>query len=86
LVDAQRVLAAHRPLSTWSGRYPTHRIDHVFVDPSVEVVSIEVPNTELEKLASDHLPVIVEVRILAETAAESSVPARHTNGQARQPG
>ena len=86
LLDAQRVLAAHRPLRTWSGRYPTHRIDHVFVGPRIEVVSIEVPNTELEKIASDHLPVIVEVRIVEHAAPGGSGLARNTNGQARQPG
>jgi endonuclease/exonuclease/phosphatase family metal-dependent hydrolase len=63
LFDAQRILDNHRPRRTWSGRYPLSRIDHVFVDSQIEVISIEVPTTELEKLASDHLPLIVELRL-----------------------
>lgn len=63
LRDAQRALSAHRPRRTWSGRYPFSRIDHVFIGPGVEVVNIEVPNGELEQVASDHLPLIVEIRL-----------------------
>jgi len=74
LRDAQRALEDHHPRHTWFGRYPLSRIDHVFVSPGVEVVSIEVPSTELVKLASDHLPLIVEIRAQASanTVAEGS--------------
>ena len=42
---------------------PKHsRIDHVFVDPGLTVVDIEVPSTEYLRLASDHLPLIVELQ------------------------
>jgi endonuclease/exonuclease/phosphatase family metal-dependent hydrolase len=63
LHDAQMELAGHRPLHTAPGRYPVARIDHLFVDPSVEVVDIQVPASELEQVASDHLPLIVELRL-----------------------
>ncbi len=63
LQDAQIKLNNHRPRNTWFGRYPCARIDHVFVDPSIEVADIEVPNTELTRVASDHLPLIADVRI-----------------------
>ncbi|MBI4395787.1 MAG: endonuclease/exonuclease/phosphatase family protein [Elusimicrobia bacterium] len=63
LKDAQREMESHRPLNTWFGRYPLGRIDHVYVLPGVEVLNIEVPNTELDKVASDHLPLIVELRL-----------------------
>jgi endonuclease/exonuclease/phosphatase family metal-dependent hydrolase len=62
----------------WGNRRSLHarncvvaRIDHVFVDPRFEVIGIEVPNTEPTRVASDHLPLIVEVRIpkLAEMPA-----------------
>ena len=62
LLDAQVELANHRPKKTLFGRFPFARIDHVFVDPAIEVIGIEVPNTELTRVASDHLPLIVEVR------------------------
>jgi len=63
LHDAQMELTGHRPLHTAPGRYPVARIDHLFVDPTLEVVDVQVPNAELEQVASDHLPLIVEVRL-----------------------
>jgi len=63
LKDAQMELHGHRPEGTFPGRLRTARIDHVFVDPRFDAVSIEVPNTELTRVASDHLPLIVDVRL-----------------------
>ncbi|MEA1947431.1 MAG: endonuclease/exonuclease/phosphatase family protein, partial [Thermodesulfobacteriota bacterium] len=63
LLDAQAELANHCPKKTLFGRFPFARIDHVFVNPGIEVIGIEVPKTELTRVASDHLPLIVEVRI-----------------------
>jgi endonuclease/exonuclease/phosphatase family metal-dependent hydrolase len=63
LKDAQMVLERHRPKATFFGRLPTARIDYVFVDPELDVVAVEVPNNELARLASDHLPLVVEIRI-----------------------
>lgn len=63
LLDAQRVMRRHRPRATFSGRFPSARIDHVFVDAGVDVRSIEVPNNELCRLASDHLPLVVEIQV-----------------------
>ncbi|MBW1793627.1 MAG: endonuclease/exonuclease/phosphatase family protein [Deltaproteobacteria bacterium] len=68
LHDAQIKIDNHRPKNTWFGRYPSARIDHVFVDVSVEVVHVEVPSTELTRVSSDHLPLIVDVRIPRERA------------------
>ena len=62
LHDVQIKLNNHRPKKTWFGRRPSARIDHVFVGSTIDVVDIEVPNTELARVASDHLPLIVEVR------------------------
>jgi endonuclease/exonuclease/phosphatase family metal-dependent hydrolase len=62
LHDAQIELESHKPRRTFFGRFPTARIDHVFVDPAIDVLDIEVPDTELARVASDHLPLIVELR------------------------
>ena len=61
LPDAQITLSRHRPKKTFFGRYPLARIDHVFVEPGIDVANIEVPSTELTRVASDHLPLIVDV-------------------------
>ncbi len=61
LPDAQVTLVNHRPKNTFFSRMPGARIDHVFVDNSLEIVGIETPSTELVRLASDHLPLIVDM-------------------------
>ena len=66
LRDAQHVLQHHRPKATFFGRMPMARIDYVFVEPMIEVVSVEVASGEQARLASDHLPLIVDLRLRAE--------------------
>lgn len=68
LNDAQIELESHRPRATFFGRLPTARIDHVFVDAGLTVADIEVPDSELVRVASDHLPLIVELRLPASKA------------------
>jgi endonuclease/exonuclease/phosphatase family metal-dependent hydrolase len=61
LPDAQVGLANHRPKNTFFSRLPSSRIDHVFADRRLAVMSVATPNTELVRLASDHLPLLVEL-------------------------
>lgn len=42
---------------------PYTGVDYVFVAPALDVADIEVPDTELARVACDHLPLIVEVRL-----------------------
>jgi endonuclease/exonuclease/phosphatase family metal-dependent hydrolase len=63
LQDVQVALKAHRPLNTWPAHFPVMRIDHVFMRGPLEVVAVEVPRTNLARLASDHLPLVVEMRL-----------------------
>jgi endonuclease/exonuclease/phosphatase family metal-dependent hydrolase len=65
LHDAQAELRGHRPKKTLFGRYPSARIDHVFVDPGVAVDAVDVPKSELARTASDHLPLIVDLHLPA---------------------
>jgi endonuclease/exonuclease/phosphatase family metal-dependent hydrolase len=64
LRDAQ-TLSAGRPRPTFPSRLPFLRLDHVFVNPSIEVVRVETIRTALSRTASDHLPLLVEFRVLA---------------------
>ncbi|HYM18662.1 MAG TPA: endonuclease/exonuclease/phosphatase family protein [Micropepsaceae bacterium] len=50
-------------LATFPSRMPVLSIDHVLASPSVEIVSAEVIRTSLARLASDHLPLRVDVHI-----------------------
>ncbi len=36
---------------------------HIFVDPGIDVIDVKVPNTELERVASDHLPLLADIRL-----------------------
>jgi endonuclease/exonuclease/phosphatase family metal-dependent hydrolase len=72
LDDAQIKAEHHRPKSTFFGRFPTARIDHVFVNGGLEVGDITVPDSELARVASDHLPLVVDVRIPARDIATKS--------------
>ncbi len=59
--DVQRAAVLHRPRRTFFGRYPTSSIDHIFVSSNINVVDVEVPDSELGRIASDHLPLITEL-------------------------
>ena len=61
--DAQRVAPAHRPRSTYASRAPGFRIDHIYLTPGTEVRGIEVPDAALVRVASDHLPLVVELAL-----------------------
>lgn len=65
LRDAQVVAPRHRPQSTFPSRLPSMRIDHIYLSPGLEVSRIEVPASELARVASDHLPLVAEIRIQA---------------------
>jgi endonuclease/exonuclease/phosphatase family metal-dependent hydrolase len=68
LRDAQKCLKGHRPTKTWFGRHPVGRIDHVFVSPGLEITRIHVARSRLAKVASDHLPLIVDIQVPANSA------------------
>jgi endonuclease/exonuclease/phosphatase family metal-dependent hydrolase len=63
LQDAQTVSRLHRPRPTFPTRLPLLRIDHVFVSRTIEVVRAEVVRTPLARIASDHLPLLVELQV-----------------------
>jgi endonuclease/exonuclease/phosphatase family metal-dependent hydrolase len=50
-----------RSLRTWSGRMPLRRIDHVLVSGEIEPAGAHVPRNRLSRVASDHLPLIVDL-------------------------
>jgi endonuclease/exonuclease/phosphatase family metal-dependent hydrolase len=62
LRDAQHGLRRHRPRPTFPSRFPLFRIDHVFVNDLFDVQAVYVPRGDLARMASDHLPLIVDLR------------------------
>lgn len=61
LRDAQSHRTHGWPRNTFPSRWPLLRIDHVFLSRDWSVRAVRVPRTRLTRIASDHLPVVVEV-------------------------
>jgi endonuclease/exonuclease/phosphatase family metal-dependent hydrolase len=53
----------YRHLKTFPSFFPLGLVDHIFLGNGIKAVKIETPKTQLEKTASDHLPLIAEVRV-----------------------
>ena len=61
--DGERL--ARRPARTFPSRAPILRIDHMFVSPEVEVTEVTAVTGPLARVASDHLPLVADVRLKA---------------------
>jgi len=48
---------------TYPGLFPVLHLDHIYYEGIVEVVKVELPRTRLSLLASDHLPLVAELRV-----------------------
>jgi len=53
---------------TYPGVFPVLHLDHIFYDGRVEVLNVQVPRTRKSLIASDHLPLVADLRV--------QVPAR----------
>jgi endonuclease/exonuclease/phosphatase family metal-dependent hydrolase len=62
-VAANKLQNKQKNINTFSGRYPTVRIDHIFIDESIKVKKVKVAMSSLARVASDHLPLIVDLEI-----------------------
>ena len=63
LGDAQHLLAGHRPRATFPSRWPVLRIDNIFIDQGLQVMAIQVPRSATTRKASDHLPLVADLRL-----------------------
>jgi endonuclease/exonuclease/phosphatase family metal-dependent hydrolase len=59
-VDLQSYLRRKR---TYPGLFPILHLDHIYYAGRLEVVGIELPRTRFSLVASDHLPLVADVRI-----------------------
>lgn len=66
LVDVQEALEGHQPKGTFFTHWPLLRIDHIFADPEIGLVRVDIPKTVREKRASDHLPLIADLKLPAQ--------------------
>ncbi len=57
------------PTSTFPSRFPFMRIDHVFLAGDIEVAGVHSPYNARARVASDHLPLVVDIEITPQPAA-----------------
>ena len=74
----QKVWGERKAKPTFPGRLPTLRIDHVWLRGRATVQNVEVVRTPLARVASDHLPLVVDLDFKAhrrESEREATVGA-----------
>jgi endonuclease/exonuclease/phosphatase family metal-dependent hydrolase len=59
-VDLRNYLRRRR---TYPGVFPILHLDHIYYTGRIEIVGVELPRTRLSLVASDHLPLVADVRI-----------------------
>jgi endonuclease/exonuclease/phosphatase family metal-dependent hydrolase len=74
-IDLRPYLKARR---TYPGILPLVHLDHLYYDGPIEVVGLAFPRTRRTLVASDHLPLVVDVRIAWSPAPEEPAPAEVT--------
>jgi len=60
LNPARRLARRKAPSSTFPSPLPVLRIDHLFVSPGIEVAEVSAPFNPLTRVASDHLPLVMD--------------------------
>lgn len=63
LTEARRAARLSRPSPTFPSSMPILAIDHVFVSANVVVEAVRTPLDPLSRVASDHLPLVVDFRL-----------------------
>jgi len=70
LADGQRGKGLGRAVPTFPSSFPVLRIDHVFVSPRIRVTKVQTPMFPLARIASDHLPLVVDFDIAEAVQSE----------------
>jgi endonuclease/exonuclease/phosphatase family metal-dependent hydrolase len=59
-VDLRNFLPRRR---TYPGLFPILHLDHIYYTGKIEIVGIELPRTRMALVASDHLPLVADVKL-----------------------
>ena len=68
LVESRRAARLSRRAPTFPSTFPVLAIDHVFVSQGVTVEAVRTPLDPLTRLASDHLPLVVDFSLTPASA------------------
>ena len=63
LKDARRLTPNQQPTGTFPSRFPFLRLDHVFVSDGIRVIHLDAPYDTATRLASDHLPLVMDFEV-----------------------
>jgi endonuclease/exonuclease/phosphatase family metal-dependent hydrolase len=61
--DCQRKLGLKQTVKTFPSAFPAIRIDHAFVSPHIRITGVKAPFSPLARVASDHLPLVIDFEI-----------------------
>jgi len=64
LADARKCAPRRVPTTTFPAQLPLLRLDHIFVSDEVRVHALDAPYSPATRLASDHLPLVMEFDIV----------------------
>lgn len=64
--DCQRKLGLKQTVKTFPSAFPAIRIDHAFVSPHIRITGVKAPFSPLARVASDHLPLVIDFEIEAQ--------------------
>ncbi len=78
LKDAQATVAGHRPLSTFSSVRPLVRLDHIFLSGELDRQQVRVVRNDLTRVASDHLPLLADFRVVPAADDTSATMPRES--------
>lgn len=68
LVESRRAARLSRRAPTFPSTFPVLAIDHVFVSEGVSVDAVRTPLDPLSRLASDHLPLVIDFSLTPTSA------------------
>ncbi|HWE45315.1 MAG TPA: endonuclease/exonuclease/phosphatase family protein [Caulobacteraceae bacterium] len=72
LFDAQKAPAIPKTLPTFPSAFPVLRIDHCFSSPGVAITRVQTPYSPLARMASDHLPLVIDFELSSAAAASAA--------------
>jgi endonuclease/exonuclease/phosphatase family metal-dependent hydrolase len=64
LQDCQRQLKLRPSVKTFPSGFPAIRIDHCFVSPEIRIHAVRADYSPLARVASDHLPLIIDFDVV----------------------
>lgn len=64
LQDCQRQLKLRPSVKTFPSAFPAIRIDHCFVSPDIRITGVMTPYSPLARIASDHLPLVIDFEVV----------------------